>query len=169
MYRVYVSPDLISRVTYAVHEEVLAWRSHSAGRDLAGGISGCPRVKIRADGVVRTKAVHVALGLTLSGDKAVLGLWIEQTDGAKFWLSVLNELKGRGVEDFLIVVATVSDRALIGLRDFPRSFVKQGTNPHLNASRYRSPVTRQANDRRVSGRREIPGGLEIGQRVPRRE
>lgn len=62
------------------------------------------RVKIRHEGVVRNKAVSVALALSLSGEKEVLGLWIEQSEGARFWLGVLNELKTRGAEDILIAV-----------------------------------------------------------------
>jgi len=72
------------------------------------------RVKIRDDGLVRNKAVYVALGLTMDGDKEVLGLWIEQTEGAKFWLKVLNELKTRGVQDILIAVVN-------GLKGFPEA------------------------------------------------
>ena len=62
------------------------------------------RVKIRHDGAVKNKAVYVALALTLAGEKEVLGLWVERTEGARFSLSVLNELKARGVADILIVV-----------------------------------------------------------------
>ena len=76
-----------------------------AGEDL--------RVKTCHEGVVRNKAVYVALALTLSDEKEVLGLWIEQTEGAKFRLGVLNELKTRGVGDILIAVVD-------GLKGFPR-------------------------------------------------
>jgi len=114
MYRVEVSPDLISRVTDAVHEDVLAWRSRPLDAVWPVVFLDALRVKIRHDGVVRNKAVYVALGLTLSGDKEVLGLWIEQTEGARFWLSVLNELKARGVEDILIAVVD-------GLKGFPEA------------------------------------------------
>ena len=62
------------------------------------------RVKVRDEGVVRNKAVYVALGVRPDGTKEILGLWIEQTEGAKFWLRVMNELKNRGVEDVLIAV-----------------------------------------------------------------
>ena len=59
------------------------------------------RVKVRDEGMVRNKAVYVALGVRPDGTKEILGLWIEQTEGAKFWLRVMNELKNRGVEDVL--------------------------------------------------------------------
>jgi putative transposase len=72
------------------------------------------RVKIRHEGVVKNKAVYVALALTLSGEKEVLGLWVEQTEGARFWLGVLNELKARGVADILIAVVD-------GLKGFPEA------------------------------------------------
>ena len=72
------------------------------------------RVKIRDEGMVRNKAVYLALGITIEGDKEVLGLWIEQNEGAKFWLRVNNELKNRGVGDILIAVVD-------GLKGFPEA------------------------------------------------
>ena len=72
------------------------------------------RVKIRDEGLVKNKAVYVALALNPDGEKAVLGLWIEQTEGAKFWLKVVNELKARGVNDILIAVVD-------GLKGFPEA------------------------------------------------
>jgi putative transposase len=60
--------------------------------------------KVRTDGVVRTKAAHLAVGIDIAGRKEVLGIWVEATEGAKFWLRVMNDLKARGVEDVLIVV-----------------------------------------------------------------
>src|SRR4051812_25532924 len=71
-------------------------------------------VKIRDEGTVRNKAVYVALGVRADGAKEILGLWIEQTEGAKFWLRVLTELKNRGVEDVLIAVVD-------GLKGFPEA------------------------------------------------
>src|SRR4029453_11379902 len=70
------------------------------------------RVKIRDEGLVRNKAVYVALGVTPEGTKDILGLWIETSEGAKFWLAVMNELKNRGVGDILIAVVD-------GLKGFP--------------------------------------------------
>src|ERR671917_2667376 len=72
------------------------------------------RVKVRDEGTVRNKAVHVALGVRADGAKEVLGLWIEQTEGAKFWLRVMNELRDRGVADILIAVVD-------GLKGFPEA------------------------------------------------
>ncbi|SCB52422.1 Transposase, Mutator family [Bradyrhizobium yuanmingense] len=72
------------------------------------------RVKIRDEGMVKNKAVYVVLGITASGEKDVLGLWIEQTEGAKFWLKVMNDLRNRGVADILIAVVD-------GLKGFPEA------------------------------------------------
>src|SRR6201995_5825316 len=72
------------------------------------------RVKIRDEGLVRNKAVHLALGIRADGAKEILGLWLEQNEGAKFWLRVMNELKNRGVEDVLIAVVD-------GLKGFPEA------------------------------------------------
>jgi len=83
---------------------MLAWRSRPLEPLYPVAFLDALRVKIRHDGVVKNKAVYVALASTMSGEKEVLGLWIEQTEGTKFWLSVLNELKSRGVEDILIAV-----------------------------------------------------------------
>ena len=71
-------------------------------------------VKIRDEGTVKNKAIYVALGLNPSGEKDVLGLWIEQTEGAKFWLKVMNDLKVRGLNDILIAVVD-------GLKGFPEA------------------------------------------------
>ncbi len=114
IYQVEVSHDLISRVTDAVLEDVLAWRTRPLERVYPVVFLDALRVKIRHDGVVKNKAVYVALALTLTGEKEVLGLWVEQTEGAKFWLGVLNELKSRGVEDILIAVVD-------GLKGFPEA------------------------------------------------
>src|SRR3982074_890647 len=72
------------------------------------------RVKIRDDGLVRNKAVYVVLALNAEGEKEILGLWIEQTEGAKFWLKVMNDLRTRGVQDVLIAVVD-------GLKGFPEA------------------------------------------------
>lgn len=115
MYDVTVSPDLISRVTDAVMEDAKAWQSRALERVYPVVFLDALRVKIRDEGgTVRSKAVYIALGLTLEGEKQVLGLWIEQTEGAKFWLKVLNDLKNRGVEDILIAVVD-------GLKGFPEA------------------------------------------------
>jgi putative transposase len=115
MYGVEVSSDLISRVTDEVMTEVKAWQSRALERLYPVVFFDALRVKIRDEGgTVRNKAVYVALGLTMEGEKQVLGLWIEQTEGAKFWLKVMNELRNRGVEDILIAVVD-------GLKGFPEA------------------------------------------------
>ena len=92
-----VSPDFISSVTDAVMAEVMAWQSRPLEPMYPVVFFDALRVKIREDGVVRNKAVYLALGVLPDGTRDVLGLWIEQTEGAKFWLKVFNDLKTRGV------------------------------------------------------------------------
>ena len=104
MYAVEVSPDLISRVTDAVVEEVTAWQSRPLEAVYPVVFFDALRVKIREDAVVRNKAVYLALGVLPDGTRDILGLWIENTEGAKFWMKVFNDLKTRGVEDILIAV-----------------------------------------------------------------
>ena len=112
LYRVEVSPDLISRVTDAVLEEVREWQNRPLDAVYPVVFFDALRVKIRDEGLVRNKAVYLALAITCQGEKEVLGLWIEQTEGAKFWLKVMNELRTRGVGDILIAVVD-------GLTGFP--------------------------------------------------
>jgi putative transposase len=114
LYGVDVSPELVSKVTDAVHDEVREWQSRPLDSVYAIVYFDAVRVKIRDEGLVRNKAVYLAIGVTCSGYKEVLGLWIEQTEGAKFWLSVMNELKSRGVTDVLIAVVD-------GLKGFPEA------------------------------------------------
>lgn len=99
-----VSPDFISSVTDEVLAEVTAWQQRPLEPMYPVIFFDALRVKLRDDGVVRNKAVYVALGVLPDGTRQVLGLWIEQTEGAKFWLKVFNELKTRGVHDILIAV-----------------------------------------------------------------
>jgi transposase-like protein len=112
-YGTQVSPDFISSVTDEVMAEVTAWQQRPLERMYPVIFFDALRVKIRDDGVVRNKAVYVALGVLPDGTREVLGLWIEQTEGAKFWLKVLNDLKTRGVQDVLIAVVD----GLTGLAD----------------------------------------------------
>lgn len=112
LYGIEVSPDLISRVTDAVLDEVREWQTRPLDPLYPVVFFDALRVKIRDEGLVRNKAVYVALAITADGDKEVLGLWIEQSEGAKFWLKVMNELKTRGVGDILIAVVD-------GLTGFP--------------------------------------------------
>ncbi|WP_410482433.1 IS256 family transposase [Ralstonia flatus] len=99
-----VSPDFISSVTDEVMAEALAWQSRPLEAMYPVVFFDALRVKIRDDGVVSNKAVYLALGIQADGQRDVLGLWVEQTEGAKFWLKVFNELKARGCQDILIAV-----------------------------------------------------------------
>jgi putative transposase len=98
MYAWRFRPEFISQVTDEVMAEVTAWQSRPLEPMYPVVFFDALRVKIRDDGVVRNKAVYLALGVLPDGSRDVLGLWIEQTEGAKFWLKVFNELKTRGVE-----------------------------------------------------------------------
>jgi putative transposase len=104
MYGTEVSPDFISTVTDEVMAEVVAWQNRPLEPMYPVVFFDALRVKIRDDAVVRNKAVYLALGVLPDGSRDVLGLWIEQTEGAKFWLKVFNELKARGCNDILIAV-----------------------------------------------------------------
>lgn len=116
LYGIDVSADLISAVTDAVLEEIAAWQARPLEPIYPLVFFDALRVKIRDEGLVRNKAVHVALGVRADGTKEILGLWLEQNEGAKFWLRVMNELKGRGVDDILIAVVD-------GLKGFPDAIV----------------------------------------------
>jgi putative transposase len=113
-YGVEVSPDLISEVTDAVMAEVKEWQNRPLERLYPVVIFDALRVKIRDEGQVKNKAVYLALGMRVDGCREILGLWIEQSEGAKFWLRVMTELKNRGVEDILIAVVD-------GLKGFPEA------------------------------------------------
>jgi putative transposase len=120
MYGTEVSPALISSVTDAVIEEVKAWQSRPLDALYPIVYLDCIHVKVR-DGTVRVKAVYLAIGINMAGEKEVLGLWIAQTEGAKFWLQVVTELKNRGVQD--IFIACVD-----GLKGFPEAI--EAVYPH---------------------------------------
>jgi putative transposase len=104
IYDVDVSPDLISRITDAVLEEVREWQARPLERVYPVVFLDAIVCKVRTDGVVRNKAAHLAVGVDVDGRKEVLGIWVEATEGAKFWLRVMNEIRSRGVEDVLILV-----------------------------------------------------------------
>jgi putative transposase len=104
MYSVDVSPDLISRVSEEVMSEVSAWQSRPLESMYPVVFFDALRVKIRQDGVVHAKAVYLALGVLADGSRDILGIWVENTEGAKFWMKVFNDLKTRGVQDILIAV-----------------------------------------------------------------
>jgi len=120
MYGTDVSPTLISSVTDAVIEEVKAWQARPLDALYPIVYLDCIHVKVR-DGTVRVKAVYLAIGINLAGEKEVLGLWIAQTEGARFWLQVVTELKNRGVQDILIACVD-------GLKGFPEAI--EAVYPH---------------------------------------
>ncbi len=99
-----VSPEFISSVTDAVMAEVTAWQSRPLEPMYPVVFFDALRVKIREDAVVRNKAIYLALGVLPDGTRDILGIWIENTEGAKFWMKVFNDLKTRGVADILIAV-----------------------------------------------------------------
>jgi transposase-like protein len=103
-YATEVSPEFISSVTDAVMSEVTAWQARPLEPMYPVVFFDALRVKIREDAVVRNKAIYLALGVRPDGTRDILGLWIENTEGAKFWMKVFNDLKTRGVNDILIAV-----------------------------------------------------------------
>jgi len=103
-YGTQISPDFISSITDEVMAETMAWQSRPLEPMYPVVFFDALRVKIRGDGVVSNKAVYLALGIQADGQRDVLGPWIEQTGGAKFWLKVFNDLKTRGCQDILIAV-----------------------------------------------------------------
>ncbi len=114
IYGTQVSPDLISTVTDAVLDEVRAWQARPLDALYPIVYLDALQVKIKSEGRIANKAIYLAIGITLRGHKEVLGLWASQNEGAKFWLSVVTELKNRGVQD--IFIACVD-----GLKGFPEA------------------------------------------------
>ena len=114
IYGIGISPELVSAVTDAVIEQVTGWQNRPLEATYAVVYFDALRVKIRDEGMVRNKAVYLAIGIDGEGHKDVLGLWIEQTEGAKFWLRVMNDLKARGTHDVLFAVVD-------GLKGFPEA------------------------------------------------
>jgi putative transposase len=114
MYGVEVSPTLVSQVTDAITEEVMLWQNRPLEEVYPIIYLDAVRVKVRHNSTVINKAVYLAIGITWDGAKEVLGMWIAETEGAKFWLQVVTELKSRGVND--IFIACVD-----GLKGFPEA------------------------------------------------
>ena len=114
MYGVEVSPTLVSQVTDAITEEITLWQNRPLEEVYPIMYLDAVRVKVRHNGSVINKAVYLAIGVTWDGTKDVLGMWIAETEGAKFWLQVVTELKNRGVKD--IFIACVD-----GLKGFPEA------------------------------------------------
>ena len=114
IYGVKVGRDLISRVTDAVVEDVRAWQQRPLEDVYPVVFLDCLVLKIREGGTVQRRACYLALGVTVDGDRDVLGMWFQETEGAKFWMQVLTELKQRGVQDILICCVD-------GLKGFPEA------------------------------------------------
>jgi putative transposase len=107
-----ISPTLVSRVTNAVLEQVVEWQSRPFDAIYPIVYLDCIVIKIRQDKRVINKSIFIALGINLDGHKELMGLWIAENEGAKFWLGVLTELQQRGIEDILIACVD-------GLKGFP--------------------------------------------------
>jgi transposase-like protein len=121
LYGVEVGRDTISRVTDAILEDVEAWRTRPLDAVYPIVYFDALRVKVREDRSVRNLACYLALGVTVDGEREVLGIWWQETEGAKFWLAVLNDLRRRGVQDVLIACVD-------GLKGFPEAI--EATFPH---------------------------------------
>src|SRR3979411_1462022 len=116
-YKVEVSTDLISTVTDSILEDVIEWQNRPLEPMYPVVFFDALRVKIRDEGTVKNKAVYLALGIQRDGTKDVLGIWIQQSEGAKFWLGVMNELNHRGLKDILVAV-------IDGLKGFPEALAR---------------------------------------------
>ncbi len=114
LYNVEVSPALISNVTDAVLEDVQTWQSRPLDAICPIVYLDAIHLKLRTNGHVQTQAVYLALGIAMEGEKDLLGLWVGESEGAKFWMNVLTELKNRGVRDILIACVD-------GLKGFPEA------------------------------------------------
>jgi putative transposase len=114
IYGVDVSPDLISTVTDAVMDDVRAWQQRPLDDVYPVVFLDCLVLKIREGGTVQRRACYLALGVTVDGERDVLGMWFQETEGAKFWMQVLSELKQRGIQDILICCVD-------GLKGFPEA------------------------------------------------
>lgn len=114
IYGVEVGRDLISRVTDAVMDDVRAWQQRPLDDVYPIVFLDCMVLKVREGGSVQRKACYLALGVALDGDRDVLGMWFQETEGAKFWMQVLTDLKTRGVRDILIACVD-------GLKGFPEA------------------------------------------------
>jgi len=114
LYNVEVSPDFVSNVTDGILSDIKEWQTRALDKVYPFVYLDAIRIKTREEGHILNKAVYVVLGVNMEGHKEVLGLWFQETEGAKFWMRVLTELKNRGVEDILIAVVD-------GLKGFPEA------------------------------------------------
>jgi len=159
LYGIEVSADLISTVTDAVLEAVAEWQGRPLDACYPLVFFDAIRVKIRDEGFVRNKAVYIALGILPDGTREILGIWIEQTEGAKFWLRVMNELKNRGVGDVLIAVVD-------GLKGLPRGD-QRGVPANHRPDLHRSSAPQQHELCVVEGSQADRAGAQ--ERLPRRD
>lgn len=118
MYEADISPTLVSKVTERVIEQVLAWQNRPLDPVYPIVYLDCIVLKIRENKRVINKSMYLALGINMTGHKELLGLWLAETEGAKFWLSVLTELKSRGLQDMLIACVD-------GLKGFPEAIAAE--------------------------------------------
>ena len=124
MYDADVSPTLISKVTDAVKEQVTEWQNRQLDTLYPIVYINCIVVKVRQNGSVINKAVFLALGINIEGQKELPGMWLAENEGAKFWLSVLTELKNRGLQDILIACVD-------GLKGFPDAINSAYPQTHI--------------------------------------
>ena len=179
-YQVEVGHDFISTVTDAVLGEVIDWQNRPLERLYPIVFFDALRVKIRSDGAVKNLAVYLALGVAADGTRDVLGLWIEQTEGAKFWLKVMNELRNRGVEDILIAVVdglkgfpeaitgvfpqTTVQTCIVHLTRFSLAYCSWQDRPHVAAAL--KIIYRAASAEEAAQRLEEFAGSALGQKYP---
>ena len=131
LYGTEVSPTPTPTITDAVLDEVRAWQSRPLASVYPILYFDALFVKSRQEGPVQTKAVYLALGLTMDGEKELLGLWLSESEGAKFWLSVFTELQNRGVQDCFIACVD-------GLKGLPEAIVEGGVSENPSAVVYRA-------------------------------
>jgi transposase-like protein len=128
LYGVEVSPGLVSRVTDAVLEDVRSWQSRPLESCYPIVYFDALFVKSRQDGSVKTKAAYLALAINLQGEKEVLGLWMNDAEGSKFWLGVFSELKNRGMQDCFVACCD-------GLKGLPEATRVQNRAGHTAVSK----------------------------------
>lgn len=161
LYQVEVAPSVISAITDEVVADVRAWQQRPLDRMYPVVIFDALRLKIRDEGTVKNKAVYLALGVDRDGHKDVLGMWVEQTEGASFWLRVMTELHNRGVEDILIALID----GLVGFPDAITTVFPQTQIHHCVVHLVRQSLTFAS----WKERRAIAGALRAIYQAPSEE
>ena len=128
-----VSASLISKVTNAIMEQVVEWQSRLLDQVYPMAYLDCIAVNIRQDKLVINKAIYLALGVNTEGHKELLGMWLSQNEGAKFWLVILTELNNRGLEDMLIACVD-------GLKGFPEAIQTVYLQTHIQSMYLRNSM-----------------------------